>query len=79
MDLRSAVELVWADVADSDCPDVTIHEAIRYARVDVDLDELQVILNAQRVGMYSGDVYGAYVDVRHASEPDVDAVIASLV
>jgi hypothetical protein len=79
VELTIAIELVWDEVADGVLPGPTIHEAVRYARHEMSADELEDVLKAQRAGLYVGDVYGAYVDLRDADEPDVQAAVAKLV
>lgn len=83
MELRDAIQLVWDDVADSVYRHPTVLEAVQYARNEVTPDELANVLENQREGVYednddvSGDVYGAYVDVRNATQADVDATLAT--
>jgi hypothetical protein len=84
VDLREAVKLVWADVAEGVYRDPTPAEAVHYAREAMTVQELQYRLDDQRDGAYDegqevvGDVYGAYVDVRTASEADLLPVIEEL-
>lgn len=83
MELRDAIQLVWDDVADCVYQHPTPHEAVNYARDEMGPIELQMLLEDQRDGRYdgggdvTGDVYGAYVDVRNASRVDVDAALAT--
>lgn len=85
MELRDAIQLVWDDVADSVYRHPTVLEAVQYARAEIGPIELQMVLEDQRDGRYDagsdcdvqGDVYGAYVDVRNATQADVDATLAT--
>ena len=79
MDLRDAVKLVWDDVADGVYRHPTVLDAVNYARNEMTSDELALALENQREGVYEelGDVYGAYVDVRDATQEEINNVIAT--
>lgn len=79
MELRDAVQLVWDDVADGVYRHPTVLDAVRYARDEVTPDELAITLENQREGVYEelGDVYGAYVDVRAATQEEINATLAT--
>lgn len=83
MNLRDAVQLVWDDVADCVYSHPRVTEAVDYARNLMSPGELESVFDDQRSGRYdgagdvTGDVYGAYVDVRNATQEEINNVIAT--
>lgn len=80
MDLRQAIEVVWDDVADNVYQLPTIHEAVRYARDELTVDELTgALVDSTVVGVSWQTQHDAYIVLRDASPDDVARAVAELV
>ncbi len=80
MDLITALGIVDSDVADRVYRDPTVADSARHAREETTEADMVTMKADQEDGVFEelGDVYGAYVAVRDATQEDVDAAVIAL-